>query len=61
MTLSCNISTGVIPSEASHDRCCGCSHARPNLEACRTLLILAHVVRPEMAAMLAALAFGGAT
>lgn len=45
---------------ASHDSFAGLSHPLPTLDAYGAqFLTLAHAVRPEWAAMLAALAFGG--
>lgn len=45
---------------ASRDSCGGWSQALPTLETCQVqFLALTHSVRPELAVMVAALAFGG--
>lgn len=47
-------------AEASRDLLGGWSQSLPTVDALRVqTLILAHAVRPELAAMLATLAFGG--
>ena len=52
--------TPPVQGGASRDQLGRCSHSLPTVDAYRTqFLILAHAVRPEMAAMVAALAFGG--
>lgn len=51
--------TSPVQGEASRDQLPGCSHSRPTVDAYRAqFLILAFAVRPETAAMIAALAFG---
>ena len=52
--------TPPVEGGASRDSFAGLSHSLPNLEAYRAQwLAMACAVRPEWAAMLAALAFGG--
>jgi hypothetical protein len=52
--------TPPVEGGASRVQLGGCSHPFPTVDTYRTqFLILAHAVRPEMAGMLAALAFGG--
>lgn len=55
-----NSKTPAGEAGASRDRCGGWSQALPTLDAYRAqILIAAHAVRPEWAAMVAALAFDG--
>ena len=52
--------TPPVQGGATRDQLPGWSHACNSLDTLRTqTLILAHSVRPEWAAMIAALAFGG--
>jgi len=52
--------TPAVQAGASRDSFGGLSHPLPTLEAYQVqFLTMAHAVRPEVAAMLAALAFGG--
>ena len=52
--------TPAVEAGASRDSCGGRSQFLPSLDAYRAqFLTVAYAVRPEMAAMIAALAFGG--
>lgn len=52
--------TPPVQGGASHDQLPGWSQPFPSVDTLRTqTLILAHSVRPEWAAMIAAFAFGG--
>ena len=49
-----------VQGEASHDQLGGWSQSHPSVDTLRVqILMLAYGVRPEWAAMLASLAFGG--
>lgn len=52
--------TPAVEAGASRDSCGGRSHSLPTLDAYRVqFLTAAHAVRPDIAVMVAALAFGG--
>ena len=52
--------TPAVEAGASRDSCGGRSQSFPSLDAYRAqILTLAYAVRPELAVMIAALAFGG--
>ena len=52
--------TPAVEAGASRDSCGGRSHPLPSLDAYRAqILTAAYAVRPDMAVMVAALAFGG--
>jgi hypothetical protein len=60
MARTCKTPADADPAGASRDGLRGASHFLDTLDASRAqFLIGAHFVRPEWAAMLAALAFGG--